>query len=240
MKKTALLYGCIAVIVIGILSWISYYNHHSNVYKGMSIIPEQHQDIPLYRGLKPADGHYIVKGNEWKAIYKFYQEKLPSLGWRVQYKVSALDDNNPNNDDWAGFTSRWIKKGFDGELWISASFNKNNRVTEVIFDKTPVITSSSWIKNVPKSICIYKNINDKKCTTINDKNKITKIVDFINNSIDWKGKVLPRKDTSAIAIGNLQIKILYERDKEIYLKSDKGTKIMKPDHEFFKLTNLTQ
>jgi len=240
MKKSSFLYGCIVVIVIGLLSLIYYHQHHRDIHKGMSLIPEQHKDIPLYRGLKPSDGRYILKGNEWKAIYEFYQQKLPSLGWRVQYKGSALDDNNPKNDDWAGFTSRWVKKGFDGVLWISASFNKNNKVTEVIFDKTPVITNTSWIENVPKSICIYQNIKDNKCTTVTDENKITTIVDFINNSIDWKGKVSPRKDISAIAIGNLQIKIFYERDKEIYLKSDKGIKIMKPDPKFSKLTNLKQ
>lgn len=32
--------------------------------------------------------------------------------------------------------------------------------------------------------------------------------------------------------------VYYESDKEIYLVSDKGAKFMKPEREFFELTNL--
>jgi hypothetical protein len=241
MQKRRLFYGCIAllVIVIGIVSWISYHKIQDDKYKGMSIIPEKHKDIPLYKGLKPTQNDYIIKGNKWREIYSFYLDKLPSLGWKVEYQGSALD-NNTKNDDWGGFLSRWTKEGFDGVLWISSSYNKSDKVTEVIFDKTPIYNSTSWIKEVPKKICIYQNANDNKCTKIYDKNKIKKIVDFINTAFDWNKQVSPRKEISVMSVGNIDIKVLYEKDKEVYLMSNKGIKIMKPDPEFFKLTNLKQ
>jgi hypothetical protein len=34
--------------------------------------------------------------------------------------------------------------------------------------------------------------------------------------------------------------VYYESDKEIYFQSEKGLKIMKPEPEFFELTNLSQ
>ncbi|MDC3413245.1 hypothetical protein NC797_14430 [Aquibacillus sp. 3ASR75-11] len=107
-------------------------------------------------------------------IYDFYMSKLPTLGWEVEYVQSALDDND-NENDWSGFYSHWRKEGFDGELLISASYNQFEEETEVMFDKTPIYKSTSWVEELPKSICIYETLNDEKCFEINDKSKIKEI-----------------------------------------------------------------
>ncbi|CAN7266971.1 hypothetical protein [Rossellomorea sp. LjRoot5] len=107
----------------------------------------------------------------WEDIYGFYMNKLPSLGWKIEYVQSALDDNDVEND-WSGFYSRWRKEGFDGELWISSNYNQFDEKTEVIFDKTPIYQSTSWIEELPKNVCIYENLNQEDCVVIEDKTKV--------------------------------------------------------------------
>ncbi|TWD94531.1 hypothetical protein FB550_11364 [Neobacillus bataviensis] len=229
-----------AVIVLLVAGgWFGYLKMNDDTYKGMSIIPEQHDDIPLFKGLEPTDSHYVIDGDHWKEIYDFYFKKLPKLGWENQYVQSALDDNDPEND-WGGFDSRWTKKGFEGELSIYASYDKSDQQTKVIFDQNPIYHSSIWIDKVPESICIYKNSTDPDCTVLKDKSKIQKIVGIINNAIDWNEKALPLEKESTIDFGEINIKVIYEKEKEIYFKSEKGVKYLKPEPEFFKLTNLSQ
>ena len=235
-KKSLLLYGCIAILIA--MGWFTYQKVTDDTYEGMSIIPEQHKDIPLFEGLKPTEHAYVIKGNHWEDIYAFYMSKLPSLGWKVEHEQSALNDND---NDWSGFYSRWRKEGFNGELWISASYNQFDEETKVIFDKTPIYKSTSWIKELPNNICIYENPNDEKCFEIVDKSKIKEIKALINKAIDWDKEDLPtREKTSVIDFGNIDIKVYYGSDKEIYFQSEKGIKIMKPESEFFELTNLSQ
>ncbi|MFV2048252.1 hypothetical protein ACEWK1_12835 [Metabacillus sp. YM-086] len=187
--------------------------------------------------MKPTEHQYVVKGNKWIDIYNFYLKELPALVWKVEYEDSALNDGDTEND-WSGFYSRWIKEGFDGELWISANYNQFDEQTEVIFDKTPLYNSTTWIEETPKNICIYQNQNDEKCHEIEEKSKVEKIVRFINDAIEWDKEVLSSEKTSVIELGNTEIKVFYEDGKEIYFQSEKGTKLMKPDPDFFKLTNL--
>ncbi|MBT2695855.1 hypothetical protein J7E79_00130 [Bacillus sp. ISL-40] len=110
----------------------------------------------------------------------------------------------------------------------------------MIFDKTPIFNSTTWINNVPESICIYQSSTDEKCSEIKDEIKIEKIVGFINEAIDWNEEVSPREKTSVIDFGDMSIKVQYENEKEIYFQSEKGTKLMKPEPDFFELTNLPQ
>lgn len=222
------------------MGWLTYQKVIDDTYEGMSIIPEQHKDIPLFKGLKPTDHEYVIKGNHWKDIYDFYMSKLPSLGWKVEYVQSALDDNDYKND-WSGFYSRWRKEGFDGELWILASYNQFDEETEVIFDKTPIYKSTYWIEELPNNICIYENLNAEKCFEIADKSKVEKIKALINKAIDLDKEELPnREKISVIDFGKMEVKVYYGNDKEIYFQSEKGIKIMKPEPEFFELTNLSQ
>jgi hypothetical protein len=237
MKKINwIILGSIAILAVTGL-FVSQKITDNDTYEGMSIIPEQHDDIPLFDGLELTDHEYVIEGNHWKDIYDFYIKELPKHGWKEEYKGTALEDDKAEND-WGGFYSRWRKEGFDGELEISAHYNQFEEQTEVIFDKTPIYNSTTWIDNVPDSICVYENLTDKKCVEIKDQNKIKEIVRFINDAIDWNEKLMSREKKSVIDFGNLNVQVLYENDKEIYFQSEKGTKLMKPDPGFFKLTSL--
>ena len=237
-RKRVLLSVGVALLIS--MSWVAYHNITDDTYEGMSIIPEQHKDIPLFKGLKPTRSQYVIKGNHWEDIYDFYMSKLPSLGWKVEHVKSALDDTDIEND-WSGFYSRWRKEGFDGELWISSNYNHFEEETEVIFDKTPIYESTSWIEELPSNICIYETLNQEDCVVIDDKTKIKGIKTLINKAINWDDEKLSnREKISVIDFGNIEIKVYYGNDKEIYFQSNKGTKIMKPDPEFFELTNLSK
>jgi hypothetical protein len=229
-----------AVVVLLVAGgWFGYVKLTDDTYEGMSIIPEQHDDIPLYEGLEPTRTHYVIEGDRWKDIYDYYFEKLPELGWENEYNYSALQDDDLEND-WGGFDSSWIKKGFDGKLTINASYNQFDDQTDVMFDKLPILHSSIWIDEVPESICIYKSSTNQDCSVIKDKNKILKITEFINDAIDWKEKAFGSEKESLIDFGNISINVIYEKEKGIYFESEKGLKFMKPEPEFFELAGLTQ
>lgn len=237
-KKFFILFGSVAIFIF--LGGFTYQKVTDDTYEGMSIIPEQHKDIPLFEGLESTRSQYVIKGNRWEDIYNFYTNELPKLGWKVEYEQSALDDDHHEND-WSGFYSLWRKEGFDGELRVSASYNQYDEKTEVMFDKIPIYKSTSWIEDLPDSICVYETLKDEKCVEINDKSKIKEIKSLINKAVDWEKEELPqRKNTSVVVFGNLEIKVYYESDKEIYFHSKKGLKMMKPELEFFELTNLSQ
>lgn len=234
MTKIKWLIICITIILLMAVGWFTFQKVTDDTYEGMSIIPEQHKDIPLYKGLKPTRHEYVMKGNHWKDIYDFYSKELPKYGWYVEYEQSSSNENN----DAAGFMSRWRKKGLDWELSIGGSYFKMNNQTEVIFDKTPIYHATTWFDKMPTNICIYQSPSDDSCSEINDKAQIEAIIRLINDAMDWDEQVFPREKTSVIDTGDLEIKVLYENEKEIYLQSEKGTKIMKPEPEFFKLTKL--
>lgn len=238
MKKINWLIFVVILVLIAVGCYV-YQKITDDTYEGMSIIPENHEDIPIFEGLKPTESVYVIEGNHWIEIYEFYFKELPKLGWNVEYEGSALNDNDPDND-WGGFHSGWRKDGFDGELVISAHFNQDEEQTVVIFDKTPINNATTWISDIPESICIYQSINDEKCSEIQDKIKIRQIASFINDAIDWNEKILPRGKSSVIDFGDMNIKVLYENEKEIYFQSEKGTKIMKPEPDFFRITNISQ
>ncbi|WP_077212323.1 hypothetical protein [Bacillus dakarensis] len=238
MKKLNwLIFGIIIIFIAA--GWFVYHKITDDTYQGMSIIPEKHEDIPLFQGLEPTEHVYVLDGNRWNDIYDFYLKKLPQLGWKLEYESSALTDHDSEND-WSGFHSRWRKEGFDGELSISAHYNQYEQQTEVSFDQTPIYHSTTWIDQVPESICIYQSMDDETCSEIKDNMKIQQIADFINEAIDWKEEVSPRKNTIVIDFGDMKIKVLYENEKEAYFQSDKGTKLMKPDPDFFEHMNLSQ
>jgi hypothetical protein len=237
VKKIKWLILSFAVVLV-IVGLFFYQKMTDDTYQGMSIIPEQHKDIPLYKGLNPTNHKYIIEGNHWKQIYDFYLLSLPSLGWKVEYEGSTLDDKNALNDIVGGFSSRWRKEGFNGELFIAAHYNQLEDQTQVIFDKHPIFNSTAWINNIPSKICVYQSKNDEKCNEIKDKTKIDAISSLVNNAIDWSEQRSSREHTSLIDFGTITLTVFYESDKEIYFVSEKGTKLMKPEHEFFELTNL--
>jgi len=233
MKKKWTIFGVI-VLLLFIICWFSYQKITDDTYKGMSIIPEERKDIPLFKGLEPTEHQYILKGNHWEDIYHFYMKELPGLGWQTEYIESALDDNESDND-WSGFMSRWRKEDFDGELWISAHYNQNEDQTEVMFDKTEILQSTSWIEDVPDSICIYQSPTAQNCTEIKDKSKIEQITRFINEAMDTNEEVDSRNETLIIDFADIKVNVFYEGEKEIFLQSEKGTKLMKQEQEFLEL-----
>jgi hypothetical protein len=140
---------------------------------------------------------------------------LPGLGWQMDYIKSALDGDEAEND-WGGFMSRWRKDDFDGELWISSHYNQNEDQTEVMFDKTEVLQSTSWIENVPDSICIYQSPTSQNCTEINDKNKIEQITRFINEAMDSNDAIDSRTETLIIDFTDIKINVFYEDKKKFF------------------------
>ncbi|BCB03834.1 hypothetical protein [Bacillus sp. KH172YL63] len=239
MRKKSLFLSVGITLLIAI-SWFALHKLTDDTHENMSIIPEQHKDIPLFENLKPAGHYYVIKGNHWEDIYDFYMSKLPSLGWKMERAKSALDDIDAENDA-SGFDSHWSKEGFDGELWISATYNQLDDKTEVIFDRTPINQSTSWIEEVPNNICIHESLNQEDCFVIDDRTKVEGIKQLINKAIDRDYEMVPtREKTSVIDFGNIEINVYYGNDKEIYFQSKKGTKIMKPEPEFFELTNLSE
>lgn len=119
--------GLICLVVV---AGINYQRATDTTYAGMTIIPEHHNDIPLYKGLTPTEYDYVMKGDHWEDIYIFYMEELPKHGWSVSFQqTSRADAPAP------GFYSLWQKAGVDYELLVKASYFPSRKQTEVRFDK---------------------------------------------------------------------------------------------------------
>jgi hypothetical protein len=233
-KKTSyFVAGLVAILIVA-----AWFVHHKRsieeAYSGMSIIPGQRKDVPLFEGLKPSNPDFVMKGNHWKEIYEFYLQELPKHGWKAEHKITRTNETGDSHS----FDTSWRKKGLDWELTVMGGYIKMTNQTEVIFDKLPILTSTTWINHAPQSICIYHNLTDNNCVVIKDKKKIDGIVRFINSGIDWDKKVEPHAKTGMIVVGDFKIKVFYEADEEVYLQTEKGTKLMKPEPEFFQLTGL--
>ncbi|WP_221563476.1 hypothetical protein [Alkalihalobacillus sp. TS-13] len=229
--------GLVALLVIS-SGYFAYGKMTDDTYEGMSIVPENRDDLPLYKGLEPNRNSYTIEGDHWENIYKYYLEELPEDGWMLGHDDSALDDTDAEND-WSGFRSTWIKDGFDGELHLSASYNEHNDETEVNFDKTMRHISTEWIGTNPETVCIYEKVDDQECRGIEDEESVEEIVRLINSSLDWNDAIEPREKKSLLEIGGLKVEVHYESDSEVYLRSHKGIKIMKPEPEFFEHTKLS-
>ncbi|MGG1660704.1 hypothetical protein [Brevibacillus sp. NRS-1366] len=206
-------------------------------YSGMSIIPEKQEDIPLFKGLKPTEFHYEMQGDHWEDIYHFYQNELPKYGWTLTYQHASENED----ESVSGFITRWRKPDVDWELSVRGSSFALSKQTEVVFDKHGILHSTTWIENVPDRICVSEKAGqDSDCVEITDKAKITEIVRMVNDAFDWKEEVTPRQNKSTLDFGDQKVSVLYESDQEIYFQSEKGTKLMKPEPEFFELTGLVR
>jgi hypothetical protein len=56
-------------------------------------------------------------------------------------------------------------------------------------------------------------------------------------AMDWNNDIEPRNQSKVIEFGNIEIKVLFESDKQIYLQSEKGIKLIKPEPDFLELLN---
>ena len=219
--------------------WYGYEKMTDETYEGMSIIPEEHEDIPLYEGLEPKRSQYTMPGDKWQEIRSFYLETLPELGWRLEYEGSALEDSDPGND-WSGFMTSWRKEGFDGELQISGSYNTYEDETEIMFDKTSIIVQSAWLETAPDSVCIYRNGEDDGCAKTEDESIIRTLTSFINEGIDWQQEADLSEELAVIDFGDLEVKVAQPNGEDVFLQSSKGLKIMKPEPEFLSLLEYVE
>ncbi|MGM0827558.1 MAG: hypothetical protein ACQEU4_04960 [Bacillota bacterium] len=118
--------------------------------------------------------------------------------------------------------------------YISIVFNDECR-SEV---RPSDLHSFFWIENIPKSACVYVDSSNEPCQEINDKEIIQSLVDYINDGIDWDDQSTePRSHKKTYKFDHVTVELLYEGDMDIYLKSDRGTKLMKPEPEFLKIIN---
>lgn len=137
MRKRWIIFVIIAFSIV--ISWFAYQKITDGTYKGMSIIPEQRTDIPLFKGLKPTSHNYIMEGDHCVEIYNFYMNVLPRNGW----KVDSLSNTNDSENNWSGFMSWWEKEEFDGKLMVSTYYKQTEKQTVVIFDKQSIISSTA-------------------------------------------------------------------------------------------------
>lgn len=235
MKRTLLVIFSLLLVAGG---FFIFQKERDERYAGQSFIPERSKDVPLYKGLSPEGSpEYVIEGDHWEEILAFYKKVLPENGWEEVYIQSS--DNH--NEDGAGFMSSWHKKGQQWELYIGAGYFRNQNQTEVIFDKRERMTASAWIEKQPESICINEQPErSKDCFKITDKKTISEIISLINGAFDQNKEWTPYEGKSTIEAGSFLIEVYYDLDKGIYLVSDKGTKWMKPEKEFFESTRISK
>ncbi|HAQ07615.1 MAG TPA: hypothetical protein DCR24_08885 [Bacillus bacterium] len=207
-------------------------------YNGMSIVPERTKDIPLFNGLQPGGGpSYMIEGRHWEEILNYYKEVLPENGWTEVF----IHASSNLEEDGAGFMSTWIKPGQNWELAIDAGYFKQNNRTQVIFDKKSISTATEWIKESPKEICIkFKVEVYYECIKLTDTHSNKQIAELVNSALDWEKERIPYSGKSMIDIDSFKVEVYYDLEKGIYLVSNKGTKWMKPEQEFFMLTRISK
>lgn len=235
MKRIAIIFSILLLVSAG---FYIFQKEREERYNGQTIVPEHSKDVPLYKGLKP-DGNpeYVIQGDHWEEILDYYKKTLPEYGWHeVFIQVSDLEAG-----DGSGFISTWEKEGQSWDLYINAGYFMNTNQTEVVFDKRKRMTSTAWIENQPVSICINEQPErSKDCFEMKDDETITKIIRMVNEAFDWNTEVYPYEGRSTIEFGTLQVEVYYDLEKGIYFVSDKGTKWMKPEKEFFETTRISK
>jgi hypothetical protein len=215
-----------------------YLKERQERYDGLTFIPERSDDVPLYEGLQPngAPG-YIMSGDHWQDIMAFYQKVLPKNGWTEVFVQSSGNSTK----DGAGFISAWQKEGQDWELTIDAGYFENTNQTEVSFDKRDRIITTKWIENQPDTICINEQPDrGDDCFPISDQHTISQIIELINGAMDWDKDPILYEGKSVLTAGSFNVQVYYDLEKGILLVSDKGTKWMKPEKEFFELTRISK
>jgi hypothetical protein len=225
---------CILVIVF----LIGYFQQkQQEKYKGLELIPEQTEDIPLFHGLKAESPVYKIKGNHWADIMHFYEKELPKKGWR-ELMIQASPDSA---EDGAGFISTWEKDGTNWVLSISGGYFVAADQTEIIFDKREALKAMKWIETDVSEICINEQPDrSDDCFALTDKKAIEGISEFINSAPEAEKQPVYYNEKSVIDFRTIKITVYYDLEKGIYFVSDRGTKWMKPEREFFELTRISK
>ncbi|WP_077304574.1 hypothetical protein [Terribacillus halophilus] len=64
MNKLRLsIFGIVFVTMVIVIAIYAYERATDDTYAGMSIIPEEHEDIPLFEGLEPTRSDYEIDGD---------------------------------------------------------------------------------------------------------------------------------------------------------------------------------
>ncbi|WP_226641898.1 hypothetical protein [Mesobacillus subterraneus] len=234
LGKWAWLILCIVLIVflIGYLQ-----QKQQEKYKGLELIPEQTEDIPLYTGLKPESPVYKIKGDYWADIMHFYEKELPKKGWsEVMIQASQNSD-----EDGAGFISNWEKKGTSWVLSISGGYFQASDQTEVIFEKRKPLKSIKWVETDVTEVCVNEQPDrTDDCFSLTDQQVIKRIIELINSAPEAENQQIYYNEKSVIDFRTFKITVYYDLEKGIYLVSERGTKWMKPEREFFQLTRISK
>ncbi|CAM4017866.1 hypothetical protein [Mesobacillus thioparans] len=229
--------GLILFILLFAAIFVYFQHMRTEKYEGLDLIPERTEDIPLYSGLEADSPVYKIKGDHWDEILNFYEHALPQNGWNLIMKQASSDPA----EDGAGFISNWEKEGRKWVLSISASYFRNTDQTEVTFDKTEPLKAAKWINSDVPEVCINEQPErSEDCFKMTDRKTIDRIGEMINQAPEAGGHQLFYKNKSTIEFGDLKIMVYYDLEKGIYFVSDKGTKWMKPEREFFELTRISK
>ncbi|WP_079509188.1 hypothetical protein [Mesobacillus jeotgali] len=234
-------FGRIALIILCVLLIVIIINYFQQIqeekYEGLEIIPEHTEDIPVYIGLEAESPVYKIKGDHWADIMRFYNLELPDNGWSLNMQQSSPD----SSEDGAGFISSWEKEGKDWILTIRGAYYKNTDQTEVTYDRTEPLKAAPWIETEVSEICINEQPDrSQDCFMMTDKNTIDRITEMINSATEADNQQIDYKEKSAIQFNTMKITVYYDLEKGIYFLSEKGTKWMKPEKEFFELTRISK
>jgi hypothetical protein len=225
------------IILLLVGGYFYFQKKQEEKYHGLPVIPELTTDIPLYRGLKPVSPVYITKGDHWQEIFSFYEKELPRNGWNLRMSQASSD----TMEDGAGFISYWEKDNTSWVLSISGGYFKNSNQTEVVFDKIEKLKTDTWIDTEVSEICINEQPDrSDDCFRMTDRETIEQIVHFINEAIGAEPQKVHYNGRSVIDFASITIDVYYDLEKGIYFVSDKGTKWMKPEKEFFELTRISK
>ncbi|KZE68828.1 hypothetical protein AWM68_00695 [Fictibacillus phosphorivorans] len=220
---------CIAFFVSGV-SVYSYMNE-KNRYAAVTVVPEQRDDLPLYKGLEFQEHNYLMKGNHWYDVYVFYKKQMPLHGWKLVHKQASIEGSG-------GFITSWEKD--HSELFIDGGWNPHENTTEVKFDLRPIIRSTSWIESIPSSICVYASKEAETCSTLSDQKKIEQFVNWVNDEAMDKEDAPLQKDYGIVVVNGKKIEIHYDPELPSFtLKSADGRKQLKPE-PLLELLGLTE
>lgn len=228
----------IILIILLVFGGLFYFQKEKEEkYKGLSLIPEQTDDIPLYMGLEPASPVYKIKGEHWEDILQFYQKELPKNGW----SLTMLQASTDSKEDGAGFNSSWEKEGTEWVLSISGAYFKGMDQTEVMFNMRELLTADKWVDTEVSEICINEQPErSEECFKMTDRQTIQQIVGLINGALAVDHEEIPYNGKSVIDFDTITIDVYYDLEKGIYFVSEKGMKWMKPEIEFFELTRISK
>lgn len=236
MKSGKWVWLFLFILLIGSLIGYSQQKQQEK-YKGLDLIPEQTADIPLYRGLKPDSPVYKIKGDHWADIMNFYEKELQEKGWS-QLMVQASQDSA---EDGAGFISNWEKEGTNWILSISGGYFKATDQTEVIFEKREALKAMKWIETDVSQICINEQPDrSDDCFALTDKQAIERISELINTAPEAENQQVYYNEKSVLNFRSFKITVYYDLEKGIFFVSDRGTKWMEPEREFFELTRISK